>query len=99
MRGDSVGQTFGVFGAMRTYYMTHGGAPGPYGYPRSNEYTWNNLIRQDFQGGSLIWSAQLVTAKPLVVWPERSTIISRSQNGAVYDHRWSQLWDHESGPA
>lgn len=84
MRGDGVGRTYGVFGAIRTYYMTHGGAPGPLGYPRSNEYTWNNLIRQDFEGGSLIWSPQLVAAKPLAVWPDRTTIISRAVSGAVY---------------
>ena len=46
-----------VMGAIRSYYIALGGAPGTMGYPTSDEYPWNGITRQDFQGGSILWDS------------------------------------------
>ncbi len=56
--GDSVGRAHNVRGDILRYWVNAlGGAPGGFGFPVSDEYGWNGLQRQDFQGGSIIWDA------------------------------------------
>lgn len=56
--GDSVGRAHNVRGAILRYWVNSlGGAPGSFGFPTSDEYSWSGLQRQDFQGGSVVWSA------------------------------------------
>lgn len=56
VRADSDGVVRQVWGGIRHYWINlHGGAGGSLGYPTSEEYGWNNIRRQDFQGGSIIW--------------------------------------------
>lgn len=45
-----------VWGGIRAYWINAlGGAGGAIGYPLTEEYTWNGVQRQDFQGGSILW--------------------------------------------
>lgn len=56
--GDAVGRAYNVRGDILRYWVNSlGGAPGRFGFPTSDEYAWSGLQRQDFQGGSVVWSA------------------------------------------
>lgn len=44
-----------VWGGVRAYWLSLGGAAAKIGYPLSEEYAWNGIRRQDFQGGSILW--------------------------------------------
>lgn len=56
--GDGVGRAYNVRGAILRYWVNNlGGAPGGFAFPVSDEYSWNGLQRQDFQGGSVVWDA------------------------------------------
>lgn len=55
-RADNDGVVRQVWGGIRHYWVNfHGGASGALGYPTSEEYSWNGVQRQDFQGGSILW--------------------------------------------
>jgi hypothetical protein len=63
---------FWVHGAIWSYYVSLGGPYSGYGYPTTNEYTWNGSgRRQDFQGGSICWNGSsivnCVTSTPIIV--------------------------------
>lgn len=83
MRGDAVGQAYGVHGGIRDYFISQGGADGWLGYPRSDEYSWNGVTRQDFQGGSIVWRADL-GAKPFTPLAERNLYYSAGYGPATY---------------
>lgn len=83
MRGDSVGQVYGVHGAIRDYFISQGGANGWLGYPRSDEYAWSGVTRQDFQGGSIVWRSNL-GAKPFIPLGERNLYYSAGYGPATY---------------
>lgn len=83
MRGDAVGQAYGVHGGIRDYFIVQGGANGWLGYPRSDEYSWGSVIRQDFQGGSIVWRADL-GAKPFIPLAERNLYYSAGYGPATY---------------
>ena len=55
MRRDGQTTVRIVRAPFRTEYLNLGGAPGYLGYPTSGSYPWNGGLRQDFEGGSLIW--------------------------------------------
>lgn len=59
MLGDGLGfsRSMAVRGAILDRYRSWGGPLSYLGYPVTNEYWWNGQIRQDFQGGSLVWSS------------------------------------------
>ncbi|MFJ4209516.1 GDSL-type esterase/lipase family protein [Paenarthrobacter sp. NPDC089675] len=44
-------------GAIRTYWNSTGGQDGALGYPVSEEYRQSNFVYQQFQGGTVYWSA------------------------------------------
>ncbi|PXX58759.1 LGFP repeat-containing protein [Nocardia tenerifensis] len=44
-----------VWGSIRTSWEARAGADGPYGYPTSDEYDYENGKAQDFQGGRITW--------------------------------------------
>jgi hypothetical protein len=46
-----------VWGGVRAFWFSIGGAAGMVGYPLNEEYGWNGIRRQDFQGGSIIWDS------------------------------------------
>lgn len=83
MYGDGVGESYGVHGGIRDYFISQGGATGWLGYPRSDEYAWNGVTRQDFQGGSIIWRANL-GAKPFIPLAERNLYYSSGYGPATY---------------
>lgn len=83
MRGDAVGQTYGVHGGIRDYFISQAGADGWLGYPRSDEYSWSGVTRQDFQGGSIFWRADL-GAKPFAPLTERNLYYSAGYGPATY---------------
>ena len=57
--GDSVGRAHNVRGDILRYWVNAlGGAPGSFGFPMSDEYSWSGLQRQDFQGGSIVWDSK-----------------------------------------
>jgi outer membrane protein assembly factor BamB len=45
-----------VWGAFRAYWVSSGRERGSLGYPTSNEYIANGMIRQNFQGGHLLFN-------------------------------------------
>jgi uncharacterized protein with LGFP repeats len=55
MRRDGQSTVRIVRAPFRSEYLHLGGAPGFLGYPASGSYSWNGGLRQDFEGGSLIW--------------------------------------------
>lgn len=59
MLGDGLGfsRSLAVRGAILDRYRSWGGPLSYLGYPITNEYWWNGQIRQDFRGGSLVWSS------------------------------------------
>lgn len=83
MRGDAVGQVYGVHGDIRSYFITQGGAGGWLGYPKSDEYFWNGVTRQDFEGGSIIWRANL-GARPFSPLSERNAYHASGYGPAVF---------------
>ncbi len=83
MRGDATGQVHAVHGAIRESYIANAGAGGWLGYPTSDEYWWAGLTRQNFQGGSLVWSASL-GVRALPVWAERATFHAGAAGPQVY---------------
>ncbi|CEA08356.1 LGFP repeat [Arthrobacter saudimassiliensis] len=44
-------------GAIRGAWGSIGAEDGPLGYPTGDEYGYRGATRQDFQGGSIVWSA------------------------------------------
>lgn len=46
-----------VNGAIGGAWHSQGSQNGPMGYPTSNEYIWNGMIRQNFQGGYYTFTA------------------------------------------
>lgn len=44
-----------VHNGMLWGWFDNSGAPGSLGCPTSDEYGWNEGVRQDFQGGSMYW--------------------------------------------
>lgn len=44
-------------GAIRAYWNSTGGQDGALGYPVSEEYRQSNFVYQQFQGGTVYWSA------------------------------------------
>jgi uncharacterized protein with LGFP repeats len=47
---------FNIHGAIGSSWIARGAENSKYGYPTSNEYWWNGIIRQDFQGGYITWT-------------------------------------------
>lgn len=83
MYGDAVGQSYGIHGGIREYYVAIGGAGSWLGYPTSDEYAWAGVTRQNFQGGSVIWRAD-IGAKPFVDLSERTAFYSSGYGPATY---------------
>ncbi len=76
MRGDNIGQTYSVHNGMRGYYLSVGGPIGALGYPRSDEYTWNTYVRQDFEGGSLTWRSDQGVRPLQTITPQEQSAVS-----------------------
>lgn len=83
--GDAVGRSHNVRGAILRYWVNSlGGAPGSFGFPTSDEYSWSGLQRQDFQGGSVVWSAsggaRVLSSAP----PPPPPVSSREQRAVAW---------------
>ncbi|HEX6462582.1 MAG TPA: PQQ-dependent sugar dehydrogenase [Candidatus Saccharimonadales bacterium] len=61
-------------GGIRVAYDARGGSGGSLGFPITDEFVINGGVRQNFQGGSLIWSAA-----------SGNTFMLFAANGAKYD--------------
>jgi hypothetical protein len=74
-RPDSTKIEKSVRGNILTYWLANGGATGRFRYPLTDSYPNNGGHRQDFEGGSIFWSASTgsVTVQP----PQ--PVISREQ--------------------
>uniref|UniRef100_UPI003B84546C LGFP repeat-containing protein n=1 Tax=Leucobacter chironomi TaxID=491918 RepID=UPI003B84546C len=47
-----------INGAIRTWYLSHGGPSGSLGLPVGPETRLNGSSRQEFEHGALIWTAE-----------------------------------------
>ena len=58
--------TFPLWGGIRQYYISNqvGGLGGVLGKPKSAEYSWEGKIRQDFEGGYILWDGRSIGHKP-----------------------------------
>ena len=57
--GSVVSSNFGVyplFGGIRQRFLDTGGLYGNLGAPKSGEYSWEDKVRQDFEGGYIVWN-------------------------------------------
>ncbi len=76
----NTGKTFQLFGANSAKYNALGGETSRLGLPVGNEYAVaNGGVRQDFQGGSLLWSA--TTGSRLLAGSIRGVFDSRGGSG------------------
>jgi|GEM_PF-1868037 len=65
-RADSTKSEKSVRGNILNYWLANGGATGRFRYPLTDSYPNNGGHRQDFEGGSIFWSASTgsVTVQP-----------------------------------
>ncbi|HSH31246.1 MAG TPA: hypothetical protein VK963_01115, partial [Candidatus Saccharimonadales bacterium] len=84
MRGDWVGRIYNLRGAIWQKYREMGGTAGYLGFPTSEEYGWSGIVRQDFEGGSLVWDSA-GGARPLAASREQRAVAwARSQVGQTH---------------
>ncbi len=80
MRGDAVGQIHEVHGGfLSTWYYSYQAVDGSLGFPVSDEYSWAQGTRIDFQGGSLAWDG------PDGIWLASSPATPSSREQAAGD--------------
>lgn len=83
-RADSTQVEKSVWGNILTYWLANGGATGKFRYPKTDSYKWSNGHRQDFEGGSIYWTASngAVTLAPPPPPTTRPPAVSREQKAA-----------------
>jgi len=98
-RADSTRTERSVRGNILTHWMRHGGAAGSFRYPLTDSYPSNGGHRQDFEGGSIFWSASTGS----VTLPPPSTTAAREQRAADWAVREKNSpnprWSDEFGRA
>ncbi len=99
-RADQTGIVRSVRGDTRNLWInTLGGGGGALGFPLSEDYLWNGVYRQDFQGGSILWDpvnkARLYQPPPVIAVREQ-----RAANWAIAEKNSANpSWSDEFGRA
>jgi uncharacterized protein with LGFP repeats len=77
-RSDSTASEKSVRGNILNYWLANGGATGRFRYPLTDSYPNNGGHRQDFEGGSIFWSASTGS----ITVPPPQPVLTREQKAA-----------------
>lgn len=92
-RADQTGTVRAVRGDTRAFWLANGGPTGRFGYPLGEDYPWNGVYKQDFQGGSIIWDivnkARQYNPAPPVATREQKAVAWAIAEKNSPNPRWS----------
>jgi hypothetical protein len=86
MKGDNVGQVVPMWGGIARWYASLGGPASSYGYPKTDEYTFNGVPRRDFEGGSVVWvNGHVYNLMPVGAWaPNQQSYVNEFNAASAY---------------